>query len=74
MELEKSVELVGLIIRLAYQSNFGLKEPKSKQRALWWSRVLQEQCAKVRRAFHRAYFAKNEQDWKAHADLQRSYE
>ena len=72
-ELEETVELVGQAIRLAYESSGNLKVPKGKQSAPWWSRELQKQRAEVRRAFNRANFTKNEQDWKAHADFQRRY-
>ena len=68
-ELEGSVELVGQAIRLAYESRCSLKVPKGKQGAPWRSRELQEQRAEVIRAFNSANFTKNEQDWKAHADL-----
>ena len=72
-ELEESVQLVGQFIRLAYESICSLKVPKGKQEAPWWSRQLQEQCAEVKRAFNRANFTKNEQDWKTHVDVQRCY-
>ena len=67
------MELVGQAIRLAYESSCNLKMPKGKQRAPWWSRELQEQCAEARRTFNRADFTQNKQDWKAHANLQMCY-
>ena len=58
---------------MAYESSCSLKVSEGKQGAAWWSRELQKQCAKVRRAFNRGNFTKNEQDWKAPTDLQRGY-
>ena len=67
------LESVDQAIRLAYESSCNRKVPKGKQRSSWWSRELQKLRAEVRRAFNRANFAKNEQDWNDHADLQRCY-
>ena len=71
--LEESVRIVGQAIRLAFESSCSLKVPKGNRGAPWWSRELQEQRARVRLAFKKANFSRDQQDWVAQADLQRQY-